>query len=72
MRPRRRDIRIKFVRILAHGVPTRVVAQQADDLLTNRLRVAERHQHAAPVGQQFGCVPVGSRNYRFAGAKRVG
>ena len=40
--------------------------------LGNRLGVAERHQHAAPVGQQLGRVPVGSRDHGFARAKRVG
>ena len=49
-------------------MPARVVPQQANHLARYGLRIAERHQHAAVVRQQFRGVPVGRRNYRFAGA----
>ena len=60
------------VGVLAHGMPARVVPQQADHFARDGRRVAERHQHTAVVRQQFRGVPVGRGNHRFARAKRVG
>ncbi len=57
---------------LAHGVALGVVVQQADHLLGQRRRVAERNQHAALVGQHLLGIPVGGGDDRLARADGVG
>ena len=56
------------VGLLAHRSPPRLVAQQPADLPRQRLRVGERHEHPAAVGQQLLGVPVGRRDDRLAGS----
>ena len=56
----------------AHGVSARLVAQEAADLLGDGAGIAERHEGAAAVGQQFLGVPVGRRDDRLAAAEGVG
>ena len=62
----------KLVSILANGMPAGVVAQQASHLAGYGRGIAERHQHAAVVRQQFCGMPVRGRNYHFARTKRIG
>ena len=50
----------------------RLVAQQVDDGARDGLCVAEWHQFAAFLGQQFCRVPVGRGHNRVTGAERIG
>ena len=56
----------------AHRLPSRVVGQQSRDLAADGGGVGKRHQNAAPVGEQFDCVPVGRRDDRLSEGKAVG
>ena len=56
---------------LPHGVPTHGVVQQLDHRLAERLRVADRRQHAPITGQQLLRVPVGRGHHGLAGADRI-
>ena len=50
----------------------RVVGKNSQHRIGDRLRIAERHQLAAAVAQQFGGVPIRSRNNGFSRAEAVG
>ena len=57
---------------LAHRRAARVVAEQRGERRAHRLGVAERHQLAAPVGQQLAGVRVGRAHDRAPRADGVG
>ncbi len=56
---------------LAHLLPSGIVRQQSRDFSADGLGIAEWHQDAAPVREQFPRVPVGCRDDRFTQSKTV-
>ena len=49
----------KEIRALAHGVALRLVFEEIIDLVGQRIRIPERHQHAPFFGQHLLGVPIG-------------
>ena len=55
----------------AHCLAGRIVVQKLNRRICNSRRVLERNQRPAPIGQEFGGVPVRSRDNRLPGAQSV-
>lgn len=62
----------ELISVMAGAVESLGIVEISADAIGDRGRIAERHESAAVIGEQFGGVPVRRGDNRFAGTKHIG